>query len=174
MRFKGYTQYISPEARSIGILTQPFADGGQARGADASSAVRDRCRIVVTALVDYIQERHPKSRIRIHNGPEETIALAYARMIMANETIAGISTFGVFPVLSTFGRGYLRSPEYPTGRGPNMWTLKPRLDTLVNNLHLVVEKDRIMVADIRKLWETGGKQAVVAWFKNEPATEQKS
>jgi hypothetical protein len=171
MKFSGYTKFISPSARSIGILTQPFAAGGQMRGADASTAMLDRCRIVVTALVEYIKERHPNSRIRVHNGPDETITLAYARMIMANETIAGISTFGVFPVMSSFGKGYLRSPEYPTGKGPNMWTLNPRLDELVDNLSLVVEKERIMVAEIKKLWETEGEKGVVAWFQSETIVE---
>jgi hypothetical protein len=92
-------------------------------------------------------------------------------MIMANETIAGISTFGVFPVMSSFGKGYLRSPEYPTGKGPNMWTLNPRLDELVDNLSLVVEKERIMVAEIKKLWETEGEKGVVAWFQSETIVE---
>jgi hypothetical protein len=72
---------------------------------------QNRCRIIAMSLVDYIQERFPSSRIQIHNGPNETILVAYARMIMANQSIAGMSTFGVFPVLATFGTGYLRSPR---------------------------------------------------------------
>jgi hypothetical protein len=48
-------------------------------------------------------------RIMIHNGPNETIALAYARMIMAKQAIVGIGSFGVFPALATFGIGYIRN-----------------------------------------------------------------
>jgi hypothetical protein len=52
-----------------------------------------------------------------------------------------------------------------------MWTLNPRLDELVDNLSLVVEKERIMAAEIKKLWETEGEKGVVAWFRDEPAVE---
>jgi hypothetical protein len=108
LTFKGYTRYISPEARTIGILTQPFSfsnvtasgvssTNAQVRLYDVAGPNADRCRIVVTALVEYIQERHPKARITVHNGSNETIASTFARMIMANQTIAGTSSsFGLF------------------------------------------------------------------------------
>jgi hypothetical protein len=86
----------------------------------------------VGALVDYIDRRHPHARISVHNGPNETIALAYARMIMANQTVVGISTFGVFPALSTFGTGYLHQPHGPFVNG---WMSTPvRIDTLASNV----------------------------------------
>jgi hypothetical protein len=65
------------------------------------------------ALVDYLQQRHPNVRITIHNGPKETIALAYARMVLAQQTLACLSTFGIFPVLATFGTAYLHQPRGP-------------------------------------------------------------
>jgi hypothetical protein len=129
LKFASYIQDISSEARSIGIITQPFAKVsndtvddtagtnntslGQERWYDASSTTKDRCRTVVLAFVDFISERFPTSTVTIHNGPSETIALAYARMIMANQTVAGISTFGVFPVVASFGTAYLTNRTVP-------------------------------------------------------------
>jgi hypothetical protein len=49
MKFSGYTKFISPSARSIGILTQPFAAGGQMRGADASTALNTSRNAIPTA-----------------------------------------------------------------------------------------------------------------------------
>jgi hypothetical protein len=162
MKFGSYTKYISPEVRSIGILTQPFGEDTQTRSLDAKPIAQNRCRIIVMSLVDYIQERFPSSRIQIHNGPNETIALAYARMIMANQSIAGMSTFGVFPVLATFGTGYLRSPRNRV----NNWVLNPRIDELTDNVVLVEESEVIKVAALRELWNTNGEEAVLAWFRN--------
>jgi hypothetical protein len=167
LRFAGYTKYISPEAQSIGILTQPFATGGQTRDIDATSEVRDRCRLVVESFVDFIHESHPHSRVTIRNDPNETIGLAYARMIMANETIAGVSTFGVFPVMATFGKGYLRSAVHPIRRFPNKWTTNPPLDQFVENLKIVEEPDHIMTGEMKKLWKRRGAKAVLAWFRGE-------
>jgi hypothetical protein len=42
------------------------------------------------AMVDFLQETFPQARVTIHNGRTATIALAYARMIMANQTIGGL------------------------------------------------------------------------------------
>ena len=50
---------------------------------------RNRCRALISAFVDYLQSRFPKARITIRNDPNETIALTYARMIMANQSMSG-------------------------------------------------------------------------------------
>jgi hypothetical protein len=165
MKFSGYTKHVSPDARSIGIVTQPFDDDAQSRNGDSRTKLRDRCRIVVLSLVDYIQERFPSSRIQIHNGPNETIALTYARMVMANQTIVGISSFGVFPAVATFGTGYLRRPDYR--KAPNMWLLNPPIDELTDNVVLFEEPKRIMAWTIKGLWETHGEKGVLEWFWND-------
>ena len=114
MKFYDFSRHISSEARSIGILTQPFEKtGGQQRADDGVNG--DRCRIVVNGLVDYLTDRHPQARLRVHNQLNETMALSYARMILANQTIAGISSFGVFGPIANFGMGYVRKPG--TSRG---------------------------------------------------------
>jgi hypothetical protein len=179
LTFKGYTRYISPEARTIGILTQPFSfsnvtasgvssTNAQVRLYDVAGPNADRCRIVVTALVEYIQERHPKARITIHNGPNETIASTFARMIMANQTIVGASSsFGLFPTLSTFGTGYYIAPKRIEVSPLSQWLFfEPRLDNLVDNVVVVENNERAMVGTIQELWKTEGADGVLKWFKS--------
>jgi hypothetical protein len=169
VKFETFMQHISSDARSIGIITQPFATQqggvGQSRWVDQLDVAQDRCRPVVTALVADIQARHPQSRVSVHNGPNETIALAYARLIMANQTIAGISTFGVFPAVSTFGTGYLSRPK--GGNFPNYWMFNPHIDELVDNVRISTDGDSLMVADMKTLWETKGEAAVLEWFRSD-------
>jgi hypothetical protein len=165
--FHGYTRLISPQARSIGILTSPFEGGGQVRGLDSGPTIRDRCIIVVSSFVEYVQKRFPNARVRVHNDAKETIAITYSRMIMANQTIVGISSFGVFPAIGTFGTGYLRRPDYDIA--PNRWVLHPPIDELADNVVLFDEPKRIMVASIKELWETRGKEGVLEWFWNDTA-----
>jgi hypothetical protein len=165
MKFSGYSRHISPEARSIGILTQPFDIGSQSRIADSGQLKRNRCRTVVKSLVDYIESQYPKARVRVHNSVNESIALTYARMIMANQTIAGISSFGVLPAVASFGKGYIRFPDYV--RGPNKWLLNPRIDELDHNIVLFREPKRISVSDMKDLWKNEGANGVLAWFWND-------
>jgi hypothetical protein len=56
LKFSGYARYISNEATSIGIITQPFLVGAQIRKVDSDQYKLDRCRIVVRSLVQYIEE----------------------------------------------------------------------------------------------------------------------
>jgi hypothetical protein len=73
MKFSAYPKRISHETKSIGIVTQPFDTGGQQRRGDSSSEKRERHRIVVMALVDFLKEKFPQARVTIHNGRRETI-----------------------------------------------------------------------------------------------------
>ena len=168
MKFSGYTRHISPAAKTIGILTQPFDTDTQSRKADSSQYKRDRCRTVVYSLVEYIKTRYPDATVRIHNEVGETIALTFARMIMANQTIAGISSFGVIPAISTFGTGYIRKPDY--NKAPNMWLVNPRIDELSANIVLFDEPNKIMVGQMKGLWQSQGEPGVLEWFWNDTAT----
>ena len=167
MKFSGYTRHISPEAKTIGILTQPFDSSTQSRKADSGQYKRDRCRTVVYSLVEYINARFPNASVRIHNEAGETIALTFARMIMANQTIAGISSFGVIPAVSTFGTGYIRKPDYH--KAPNMWLINPRIDELTDNIILFDEPNKIMVGAMKGLWQNEGERGVLEWFWNDTA-----
>jgi hypothetical protein len=175
MTFSGYVRHVSPEARSIGILTQPFEDSEHSRGNDNGPTTRNRCRTAVMSLVEYINDRYPLATVRIHNNPDETIALTYARMIMANQTIVGISSFGVFPAIATFGTGYLRRPDYR--KAPNKWLLDPPIDQIADNVVLFDEPKRIMAGDMKRLWQSDGEEGVLKWFWNDEGrinTEGKS
>ena len=165
LKFSGYTRHILPDTQSIGILTQPFDAGSQSRKSDAGPLKRSRCRTVVFALVDYVKQHYPNARVRVHNSVNESIALTFARMIMANQAIAGISSFGVIPAMSTFGKGYIRYPDYV--RGPNKWLLNPRIDEKADNVVLFHEPQRISVSDMKNLWKKQGEKGVLEWFWND-------
>jgi hypothetical protein len=180
LKFSGYTRHISPEARTIGIVTQSFAPPSiqsqnnsgrqqistlQIRSKDFTDVVRDRCFIVVSALVDYIKQRHPDSLVSIRNGPRETIPSSYVRLIMANQTIAGLSsTFGVFPTIATFGTGYLSSPERNQTAVRTSWMVEEFANQRVANILLVEGNPHAKVSTILRMWETQGADRVVEWF----------
>jgi hypothetical protein len=185
LKFSGYARYISPEARTIGIVTQSFApppiqsqnSGNKSglqqisslpiRSKDFTDVVRDRCLIVVSALVEYIQQRHPHSLVSIRNGPRETIPSSYVRLIMANQTIAGISsTFGVFPTTTTFGTGYLSSPERNQSALRTRWMVEEFANQRVANIILVEGNPHAKVSTILRMWETQGAERVVEWFRS--------
>jgi hypothetical protein len=166
MKFSAYIKLISPETESIGIITQPFELTNQSRYFDATKNKRNKCKVLVSAFVEQLSESFPKARIRIHNGPNETIALAYSRMIMAKQAIVGIGTFGVFPALATFGTGYIRKPDFAVA--PNRWLLSPPVDEHYANVVLFDEPNRLMTYDVKKLRELpGGDESVMDWFRND-------
>jgi len=166
LKFDSFANRISPNAKTVGIVTQPFNDDGQSRAWDSGKVKMDRCRIVVTAFIEHLQRRFPKARIRVHNSRNETIALTYARLILANQTVAGISTFGVFPAIASFGTGYVRLPDDKSAT--NMWLTSPsRLDESVDGLVLVDEPNILMVRKVRKIWEMeDGEARILEWFRN--------
>lgn len=90
-----------------------------------------------------------EARVRIHNGPNETIALFYARMIIAKAVIVGIGSFVAFPSLATFRTGYILIPEYE--EAPNQWLLSLRPDKLNGNAFLFDEPYRLVTFQVHKL-----------------------
>ena len=178
LKFDSLAKNIALSSRSIGIVTQPFDASAQSRAWDNSGVKRQRCRIVVLDFVQYLQERFPNSRVRIHNSPNETIALTYARMVLAGQTIAGISTFGVFPALASFGTGYIRRPDQQSPT--NGWLVHPPLDELLQQekyadkqLVLMNEPNVLMVRQVKKLWEDpDGATKILAWFRNNTLSYQ--
>jgi len=163
IRFESFAHHISPEAKTIGIVTQPFAkidDDHQQRAVDSQDEHKDRCRWVITEFADYLKRRFPHARITIRNTPGETIAVAFARMVLANQSIAAISTFSVLPVLSTFGTGYIRKPDYK--KAPNRFLLYP--PPLPANA-VLMEEPRLMAAELNQMWKESNGTAVIAWFR---------
>lgn len=153
IRFKEYKKWIDDTTSSIGILTQPF-EKEQNRGQDQRKAAN--CRIVVSALVDYLQKVAPLATITIRNGANDTHPLTYARLVMANTSITSLSSFGIFPVLGTFGHGIFQRGN----RGVNPWA--NHVPEYLQNIHM-------MEAEVRATGEMYGKpiEDLVAWFLEE-------
>ena len=128
IKFDEYKSRIFPEARTIGILTQPF-DTDLLRLQDRPKA--QDCKRLVLGLVEYLSNSFPNSTVTIRNSPNDTLPLTWARLIMANQTIVGISTFGIFPAIGTFGQGYF---QRGVGRlnGFNV-----HIPDILNNTHLM-------------------------------------
>lgn len=156
IRFNEYKKWIPKNTESIGILTQPF-EKERNRGQDSRKA--DSCRIVVHALVDYLQAFAPNARISIHNGVNETHPLAYARLVMANYSITSLSSFGIFPIIGTFGQGYFQKGN----RGVNPFA--SYIPHVLSNIHQ-------MEADVRGTGQMMGKSVenLVEWFLNDTTT----
>ena len=86
-------------------------------------------------------------------------------MIMANQSIAGISTFGVFSSIASFGTGYIRLPDNRSAT--NQWLTNPPLSKLTRDLVLMEEPNILMVQQVQKLWEEEeGEQKILSWFRD--------
>uniref|UniRef100_A0A6U9YYT3 Uncharacterized protein n=1 Tax=Pseudo-nitzschia australis TaxID=44445 RepID=A0A6U9YYT3_9STRA len=153
IRFNEYKKWIPNNTESIGILTQPF-DIGQNRKKDKGKV--GNCRTVVHELVDYLQEFAPNAKISIRNGPNETLPLTYARLVMANHSITSLSSFGIIPVVGTFGEGYFQKGN----RGVNPFATY--IPDILPNVHQ-------MEAEVRGSGEMMGKsiENLVEWFVND-------
>jgi hypothetical protein len=89
-------------------VTAPFnqkRDGGHG-DADLNQAV-------IEAAQEYLQKAFPKARISIRDDDHESMNVTYARMIKANVSIYGPSTFCLFPAIACLGKSYvLHSPLF--------------------------------------------------------------
>mmetsp|Transcript_9269 Transcript_9269/g.27943 ORF Transcript_9269/g.27943 Transcript_9269/m.27943 type:complete len:327 (-) Transcript_9269:487-1467(-) len=153
MNYDAYARHISPYAFSVGIVTTPFGAKGQMRtGTERSAPVKNACRRVAEGLRKYLEERFPRANVTIRNGPEETVVTSYVRLILANQTVAGMGYFGVFPALATFGTGYVRRPDF--AESANHWVK----DVSLSYPHVVLfdAKERLMAANATK-WRKNGK-----------------
>ena len=103
--FSEYKKWISKDARSVGIVTQPF-DPMLNRKDDRRKV--ESCRQPTYLLVSTLQKFLPSAEISIHNGVNDTHPLTYARLIMADQSFTTLSSFGIFPVMGSFGKGYFQ------------------------------------------------------------------
>jgi len=105
MKFSEYKKWISKDARTVGIVTQPF-EKERNRSLDHDKV--DDCRAVTYKLVDYLQDFLPSAKISIHNSVNESLPMTFARLIMADQSFTTLSSFGIFPVIGGFGKGYFQ------------------------------------------------------------------
>lgn len=167
MKFSSYVRIIHPYVRSIGIITQPFQ--GQSRRTDQKRLAPVRCKVLVSSLVEYLQKAFPRARITIHNDESETIVISYTRMILARQSIAGISTFAFFPALATLGgTGYIREPDHikPTQYDIGNWLLHPRIDRITDTVILTQETKMLNSKRLVEIWDgtEGGEETILQWF----------
>jgi hypothetical protein len=170
VKFAEYSKLISPEARTIGIVTQPFSAGANTRPNDDIEESGERCKTLVYGLVDHLQSHFPHTKISIRNGPNETLALAFARMIMANQTLALTpSTFSVFPTVTTFGTGYFPRPTGPQSRVQYNWIgMTPHLYDDAG-FELLTFKEKISGEELANMFAEGDVDSLLEWFRNETA-----
>ena len=189
LTFSGYSRHISPSVRSIGILTQPFGNvkksivvesnstdeegqpqlsvHDQARSLDTNDElVARRCLTLVYAFQQYLQEKFPKAVIHIRNDRTETVALAYARMVMAEQVVGSMSTFSIYPVIGTFGTGYYMRPK---SFDPSCWVVNDMVPiTNIPDLRTVIfdESKTLLGRDPREQWNGRGDDYILNWFRS--------
>jgi hypothetical protein len=122
-----------------------------------------RCKLLVDGLQAHLESRFPRATVSIRSSENETIALAYSRFIMANQSIAGKSTFPIFPMFASFGAAYLHERTGQT-RTPPGYKLFTRGKNLFGVARLSITN--FTAADMKKLW-TGGDDDVLDWFRQD-------
>ena len=126
IKFNEYPKWIWNNTRSIGVLTQPF-DANLTRVRDGRKI--DSCRQAVYLLTEYLQRHFPNASISIRNSREETLPLTYARLAAAKQSFTSLSSFGIFPIIGTFGEGYFQQGN----RGVNPFA--GWIPTYMSNVH---------------------------------------
>jgi len=163
MKFAAYGDIIRPDVRSIGVVTNPFDDAAQNRGGAGSRAdVKLACRTVTYALRDFLEDRFPSARVRLRNGRNETVVTSFARLILANQTIVGISSFGIWTAISSLGTGHIRRPDYP--KAPNEWS--PPLQDMYDDIELF-DAPKVLPAAVATRMKDGQMDELLEWFRNE-------
>lgn len=177
MTFDGYSRHISPAARTIGVLTQPFGLETnstnemdeklvQLRTLDtATLQQKKRCRTLVMAFVDHLQKRHPSAKITVRNDRLETITVAYVRMVLANQSVSAMSTFSLFPILGSFGTGYVLRPK---NADPSGWLIHydyPITKMNQDSVELFDESNLLLGPRAKELWDAYGDKVVLQWFR---------
>lgn len=148
--FESYRRYVSPSARTIGIVTTPF-DESSLRKQDQGTA--RTCKMLVMGLVEYLQHAFPHSTIYIRNDPKETLALAYARLVMANQTFISPSTFSIFPAIASYGKSFVQ---------------RSNLTYFVLPIAAHYDDVTFMDGDLLSAWKVG------MWFNNETSEYTRS
>ena len=98
------------------------------------------------------------------NDKQESIALTYARMIMANQTVVGISAFSAYGALATFGTSYVPIPDH---HAANFIVNYEPSTFLPTNVARFYDAKIIMVAELKELWNNvNGTEHVLEWFRN--------
>ena len=104
--FHNYKSLIPKKAKTIGIVTAPYRQNRPGRSFSYGDAELNEA--VTVSARDYIQNQFPDARVSIRNDDvNETMAMTYVRMVAANWSFCGSSTFCLYPSLATAGESYI-------------------------------------------------------------------
>jgi hypothetical protein len=106
LKFRAYRHRIPQNAKTIGIVTAPFAQADELRKEDR--AFGELCQHMVSQLQSYLGWHFPNASIHMRNDPHETIPTVFARLILAKVTFCARSTFCLFPAVAAFGQSYVQ------------------------------------------------------------------
>lgn len=158
IKFTKYAHWMSNDTSTIGIVTQPFDVGGN-RGQDMGRV--EPCRLATYRLVDTLQSSFPSAKIAIHNEVIDTLPLTLARLTMAKQSFTTVSSFGIFPVIGSFGKSYFQQGN----RNVN-WFVNTLPEIYPDKIHKITAPF-ISTWDIKKRLTMHGLNATLDWFADE-------
>ena len=101
LNFSEYTKRIARQVKSIGIISEASINNGQ-----SSNENNDWCQHGSQLLLHYLKNYYASKKVSISVYDNDRLPLQYARMAMAKQTFSSFSTFGMIPIIGTFGEGY--------------------------------------------------------------------
>lgn len=168
LKFSAFARRIDPNGtKSIGIVTQPFKEQVRLRDVENYGDFQQQvCETVTRALKDYLEEKFPHAKVSIRNDRNETIPLAFSRLIMAKQSFsAPASTFSVFPVLASFGKGYHLKPLKK-----NKWLMSNEIPKNDAQVQIMEESQTLNPVQTKKLKHKDIESAphhILQWFLND-------
>eukprot|EP00536_Pseudo-nitzschia_multiseries_P009996 jgi/Psemu1/24722/gm1.24722_g len=113
LHFSEYTKHIRDDIKSIGIIAESPRKVGDTRNGEISGLyIYDHA---ITLLVEYLQAYFSNQRVDVSIYDNDTLPLQYARIAMAKQSFSSFSTFGMIPIIGTFGEGYFQPTISNTG-----------------------------------------------------------
>ena len=112
LQFSEYTKHINENVKSIGIIRE-------ASGEPRENSNENVCNRASTLLLEYLQSIYTNHPVSISIYENDTLPLQYARIAMAKQSFSSFSTFGMIPIIGTFGEGYFQPSDFSTPATPS-------------------------------------------------------
>lgn len=119
---EAFLKHSHKDIQSIGIITEPFevSDSSITRTVETGYLSRQRCKLVVTALRNYLRLHFGDTISIVIRNKDVSLAQSYARWVRARYSFGTtVSTFGVFAALAS--EGHLVRLYRPAGVGLGTW-----------------------------------------------------
>jgi len=100
LQFREYTKRIYKDVESIGIITEIPREEGK--------NTKEVCHRASALLLEFLKEFYSNQSVSISIYKNDTFPLQYARIAMAKQSFSSFSTFGMIPIIGTFGEGYFQ------------------------------------------------------------------